>query len=88
MGDCSGGVSKEAHDDAKARMIQAGAKPINWAAVGAEWAPDFTSPERDRLNAVVLQHGGGVGLAAEYVMAQLTAGLVPAPAWAAELATP
>jgi nicotinamidase-related amidase len=88
VGDCSGGVSKEAHDDAKARMIQAGAKPINWAAVGAEWAPDFTSPERDRLNAAVLQHGGGVGLAAEYVMAQLAAGLVPPPAWAAELATP
>jgi hypothetical protein len=32
VSDCSGGVSREAHDDAKARMLQAGAKPITWAA--------------------------------------------------------
>ena len=65
-------------------MIQAGAKPITWGAVVAEWAPDYTSPERNLVNDVVLQHGGGVGLAAEYMIAQLAAGLVSAPAWATE----
>ncbi len=84
VSDCSGGVSREAHDDAKARMLQAGAKPITWAAVVCEWAPDYTSPERSLVNDVVLQHGGGVGLALEYMLAQLTAGIVPAPTWATE----
>ena len=32
----------------------------------------------------VLQYGGGVGLALEYMLAQLAAGLVPAPSWATE----
>ena len=41
-----GDVTKEAHDDAKVRMTQAGAKPINWLAVTGEWSPDYTSPER------------------------------------------
>ena len=59
VSDCSGGVSKEAHEDAKARMIQAGAKPITWMALLCEWTPDYTSPERARLNDVVLQQGGG-----------------------------
>ncbi len=65
-------------------MIQAGAKPITWVAVVAEWAPDYTSPERNLVNDVVLRHGGGVGLAAEYMIAQLAAGLVSPPAWATE----
>jgi hypothetical protein len=45
-----------------------------------EWAPDYASPERSLLNDVVLQHGGGVGLSAEYMIAQISARLVPAPA--------
>ena len=42
VSDCSGGGTVEAHEDAKARMVQAGARPINWLAVTAEWAPDYT----------------------------------------------
>jgi nicotinamidase-related amidase len=83
LSDCSAGVTKEAHEDAKVRMVQAGAKPLNWDAVIAEWTPDVTSPERQRLTEVVLQHGGATNLAVQYVMAQVSAGLVPAPAWAA-----
>src|SRR6202008_966348 len=37
VSDCSGGVTKEAHDDAKVRMTMAGAQPINWMALTAEW---------------------------------------------------
>jgi hypothetical protein len=84
VSNCSGGVSEEAHDDATARMIQADAKPVTWVSVVCEWAPDYTSPERGLLNEVVLQRGGAVGLADEYMVAQLSAGLVPAPFWATE----
>ncbi len=44
VSDCSGGVTKEAHDDAKVRMTMAGAKPINWYALTGEWAPFWASP--------------------------------------------
>ena len=50
VSDCSGGVTKEAHDDAKVRMTMAGAKPINWLALTGEWAPVLgvagTSPDQ------------------------------------------
>lgn len=82
VSDASGGVSKEAHDDAKARMIQAGARPMNWLGVVAEWTPDYTSPERNALTDALLRHGGGVSLAVQYLLAQVTAGLVPMPTFA------
>ena len=81
--DCSGGVSVEAHEDAKARMVQAGARPIDWLAVISEWAPDYTSPERAALGDVWSRRGGVINLAGDYVLAQVTAGLVPMPSWAA-----
>jgi nicotinamidase-related amidase len=79
VSDASGGVSKEAHEDAKARMIQAGAKPINWMGVVAEWTPDYTSSERMALTNALLRHGGGVSLSAQYLFAQVAAGIVPMP---------
>jgi nicotinamidase-related amidase len=79
VSDCSGGVTKEAHDDAKVRMTMAGAKPINWMALTAEWAPDYTTPERAALTSIWSQRGGGVGLMTDYVIDQVTAGVVPAP---------
>jgi hypothetical protein len=83
LSDCSAGITKEGHEDAKARMIQAGAKPVNWGAVVSEWAPDYTSPERSLLTEVMLQHGGATSLVAQYVMAQISAGLVPEPTFLA-----
>jgi nicotinamidase-related amidase/flavin-binding protein dodecin len=83
VSDSSGGTSEDAHEDAKVRMIQAGAKPISWIAVISEWTPDYTSPERQALTPVILQHGGGVSLSTEYLVAQMTAGVVPTPAFAA-----
>jgi nicotinamidase-related amidase len=77
VSDCSGGVTKEAHDDAKVRMTMAGAKPINWLAVTGEWSPYFA--ERTPLNNTAAQHGGSSALLLEYVMAQITAGLVSQP---------
>jgi isochorismate hydrolase len=83
VSDCSGGITAEAHDDAKARMVQAGARPMSWLAVTSEWTPDYTSPERQALTDVQRQRGGVAALMADYVIAQVTAGLVPAPRFAA-----
>ena len=70
VSDCSGGMSVEAHEDAKTRLVQAGATPINWMAVICEWTPDYTSDERQRVNPPVMQHGSMAGLAVEYLVAQ------------------
>jgi nicotinamidase-related amidase len=79
VSDCSGDVSKEAHDDAKVRMTQAGARPITWLNVTGEWAPDYKSPERASLGSIYSQRIGTVALMTEYVVDQVTAGLVPSP---------
>ncbi len=71
VADCSGGLSAEAHDEAKRRMSAAGAIAMTWQAVMAELCPDNTSAEYQLLYPVVLQHGAGVGLAVQYYAAQL-----------------
>ena len=60
----------ESHEDAKRRLVQAGATPINWVGVACEWAPDFTSDERHKVNPAVMKNGAGVGLALEQAYAQ------------------
>jgi nicotinamidase-related amidase len=82
LSDCSGGITPESHEDAKARMIQAGAKPVSWLTVTSEWTPDYTSPERQALTDVVRQRGAAAALMADYVIAQVTAGVVKAPSFA------
>lgn len=81
VSDCSGGITPEAHDDGKARMVQAGARPMSWLAVISEWTPDYTSPERQALTDVTRQRGGIAALMGDYVIAQVTAGLVPPPSF-------
>jgi PAS domain S-box-containing protein len=81
VSDCSGGITPEAHEDAKARMIQAGARPMSWVAVYGEWAPDYTSPERRALGDVTSKRGGIAALIGDYVFAQVEAGLVPPPSF-------
>jgi len=78
VSDCSGGVTQEAHEDAKQRMVQAGATGINWIGLVAEWTPDFTSPERNAVIPGLVVRGGGVGLSLEYLIANL-----PVPAGSA-----
>jgi nicotinamidase-related amidase len=77
ISDCSGGMSVEAHEDAKVRLVQAGATPINWMALICEWTPDFTTEERNRVNPPVMKYGSMAGLAVEYLVAQMD---VAAPA--------
>lgn len=79
VSDCSAGSSQEAHDDAKTRMVAAGARPINWIAVTAEWTPDYLQPERAKIAAVWSQHGGAAAMFVDYAFAQIKAGIVPLP---------
>ena len=71
VADASGGLSPEAHERACQRMIQAGAVPMSWFSVAAEWSPDNTAPEYQRMYPITLAHGGGVGWAVEYILANL-----------------
>jgi nicotinamidase-related amidase len=64
VADASGGVSAEAHALGLQRMIQAGIKPITWLAVLCEWQRDWARQETfNALAAILLEHGGGSGVA-------------------------
>jgi nicotinamidase-related amidase len=58
VSDCSAASTAEAHQDAKTRMSMAGARPINWIAVTAEWAPDHAVSGAAELLAVRSTRGG------------------------------
>ncbi|MFD3923368.1 hydrolase [Streptomyces sp. NPDC058595] len=62
--DASGGASKEAHDMAVRRMIQAGVTPITWLAVMSEWQRDWAREKTvPGIVEVMTQHGGASGVA-------------------------
>ena len=72
--DASGGVSLEAHEMAVRRMVQAGVTPITWLAVAAEWQRDWAREKTAQgLSGVILEHGGGSGIALAWEL-QLLAG--------------
>jgi len=61
--DASGGVSREAHDMAVQRMIQAGVVPITWMAVLGEWQRDWAREKTVAgVGEVQAQHGGASGV--------------------------
>jgi nicotinamidase-related amidase len=67
VSDASGGTSKEAHDMAMLRMIQAGVIPVTWQQVLLEWQRDWA--HRDTYNdvmAIVKEHSGAYGMGVDY----------------------
>ncbi|AOY90671.1 hydrolase [Cupriavidus sp. USMAA2-4] len=67
VADASGGTSKEAHDYAMQRMIQAGVVPVTWQQVLLEWQRDWA--HRDTYDAVmqlVKEHSGAYGMGVDY----------------------
>jgi nicotinamidase-related amidase len=67
VADASGGTSKEAHDYAMQRMVQAGVVPVTWQQVLLEWQRDWAN--KDRYNAVmdiVREHSGAYGMGVDY----------------------
>jgi nicotinamidase-related amidase len=67
VADASGGTSKDAHDFAMQRMIQAGVVPMTWQQVLLEWQRDWA--HRDTYNdvmAIVREHSGAYGMGVDY----------------------
>jgi nicotinamidase-related amidase len=67
VADASGGTSKEAHDYAMQRMIQAGVVPMTWQQVLLEWQRDWARKETyDATIAIVRDHSGAYGMGVDY----------------------
>jgi len=67
VADASGGTSKEAHDYAMQRMIQAGVIPVTWQQVMLEWQRDWARKETyDAVMSIVKQHSGAYGMGVDY----------------------
>lgn len=67
VSDASGGTTKEAHDMAMLRMVQAGVVPVTWQQVLLEWQRDWA--HRDTYNdvmKVVTEHSGAYGMGVDY----------------------
>jgi len=67
VADASGGTTKDAHDYAMQRMIQAGVIPVTWQQVLLEWQRDWAN--KDTYNAVMAiakEHSGGYGMGVDY----------------------
>ena len=67
VADASGGTTKEAHDFAMQRMVQAGVVPVTWQQVLLEWQRDWA--HRDTYDAVikiVTEHSGAYGMGVDY----------------------
>lgn len=61
--DASGGVTREAHEVAIQRMVQAGATPLTWMVVAAEFQRDWARSTRPGVGDVLSEHGGATGTA-------------------------
>jgi nicotinamidase-related amidase len=67
VADASGGTSKDAHDYAMQRMIQAGIVPMTWQQVLLEWQRDWAHRDTyDAVIALVQEHSGAYGMGVDY----------------------
>ncbi|AHB47367.1 Non-heme chloroperoxidase Cpo [Hyphomicrobium nitrativorans NL23] len=67
VGDASGGTSKDAHDYAMDRMVQAGVVPMTWIQVLLEWQRDWARRDTyDAVTDIVKEHGGAYGMGVDY----------------------
>ncbi|WP_175918765.1 hydrolase [Burkholderia pyrrocinia] len=67
VADASGGTSKNAHDFAMQRMVQAGVVPVTWQQVLLEWQRDWAHRETyDAVMAIAKEHSGAYGMGVDY----------------------
>lgn len=67
VADASGGTSKEAHDFAMQRMIQAGVIPVTWQQLMLEWQRDWARKETyTAVMDIVREHSGAYGMGVDY----------------------
>lgn len=72
--DASGGVTKESHDAAIQRMVQAGAVPVTWMQVMLEYQRDWARQSTyDAVVKIAQEHGGAYGAGLNYAKAMLGA---------------
>lgn len=65
--DASGGTSKDGHDYAMKRIIQAGVVPVTWQQVMLEWQRDWARRDTyDAVMNVVREHSGAYGMGVDY----------------------
>jgi nicotinamidase-related amidase len=67
VADASGGTSKDAHDFAMQRMVQAGVVPMTWQQVLLEWQRDWKNRDTyDAVMKIVTEHSGAYGMGVDY----------------------
>jgi nicotinamidase-related amidase len=67
VADASGGTTREAHDYAMQRMVQAGVVPVTWQQVLLEWQRDWARRATyDAVIALVQEHSGAYGMGVDY----------------------
>lgn len=67
VADASGGTSKDAHDFAMQRMVQAGVVPVTWQQVLLEWQRDWAHRDTyDAVMTIVTEHSGAYGMGVDY----------------------
>lgn len=67
VADASGGTTKEAHDYAMQRMVQAGVVPVTWQQVLLEWQRDWKNRETyHAVMAIAKEHSGAYGMGVDY----------------------
>jgi len=67
VADASGGTSKDAHDYAMQRMVQAGVVPVTWQQVLLEWQRDWARKDTyDATIGIVREHSGAYGMGVDY----------------------
>jgi nicotinamidase-related amidase len=67
VADASGGTSKDVHDYAMQRMIEAGSVPMTWQQVLLEWQRDRAHRETyDAVMAIVTAQSGAYGMGVDY----------------------
>jgi len=72
VADACGGATKEAHDMALQRMVQAGVIPVTAQQVCLEFQRDWANKETyDAVMQLVQEHGGAYGMGVEYAQSML-----------------
>jgi len=67
VADASAGSSKQTHQMAMQRLIQAGAKPVTWQATLLEMQRDWANKDTYQVvTDIIREHGGAYGLGLEY----------------------
>lgn len=67
VADASGGTTKDAHDYAMQRMVQAGVVPVTWQQVLLEWQRDWKNRDTyDAVMKVAKEHSGAYGMGVDY----------------------